>query len=234
MSLLEISGVRAGYGLINILWDVSLSIAAGKLTAIVGPNGAGKTTLLKAIMGQIAVTRGGIDLDHKKIAGTPPWKMVGKGVALVPEGRLMFVDMSVDENLMLGAFDPSLRARAGIIQKRIYDLFPQLWARRNQFAGSLSGGEAQMLAIGRALMAEPHVLLVDEPSVGLAPIMLKQIFAVLEQLKQQALTIVLVEQNTQRAVAIADHVLLMRGGRIVMSGAARDISLDELHAEYLK
>jgi branched-chain amino acid transport system ATP-binding protein len=215
MSLLEISGVRAGYGLINILWDVSLSIAAGKLTAIVGPNGAGKTTLLKAIMGQIAVTRGGIDLDHKKIAGTPPWKMVGKGVALVPEGRLMFVDMSVDENLMLGAFDPSLRARAGINQKRIYDLFPQLWARRNQFAGSLSGGEAQMLAIGRALMAE-------------------QIFAVLEQLKQQALTIVLVEQNTQRAVAIADHVLLMRGGRIVMSGAARDISLDELHAEYLK
>jgi branched-chain amino acid transport system ATP-binding protein len=232
--MLEIAGIRAGYGPINILWDVTLTFPAGKLTAIVGPNGAGKSTLMKAIIGQIAISRGQIRLDDHRLDGVPVWEMAGRGLVLVPEGRMMFVDMSVDENILLGAFDRSLRARAMTNRARVYELFPRLWERRDQLAGSLSGGEAQMLAIARAMMAEPLVLLVDEPSVGLAPIMLKQIFQVLERLKEQAMTIVLVEQNTHRAVALADHVFLMRGGRIVLSRPSRDVSLEELHEAYLK
>lgn len=232
--MIEVEGLRAGYGLINVLWDVSLSVPSGKTTVIVGPNGAGKTTLLKAIMGRIPISKGSVAIVGRRMVGTQVWRMAEKGVVLVPEGRLIFADMSVEENLLLGAFNPRARRRAAENLDRVHGLLPRLRERRFELAGSLSGGEAQMLAIGRALMAAPEVILIDEPSIGLAPIMVKQIFGVLDRLKETKLTVLVVEQNTKRAVSIADQVVLMRGGRIVLSAPSGSVSLDALHAEYLK
>jgi branched-chain amino acid transport system ATP-binding protein len=230
--MLEVRGVRAGYGPINVLWDVDLRFAAGKVTTIIGPNGAGKTTLLRAIMGQVAVMQGEIALDGARVDGIDTWRMTQGGIALIPEGRMVFRDMSVAENLLLGAY-PS-RALRDIDRRvdRAYAMFPRLAERRTQMAGSLSGGEAQMLALARGLMSEPKLLLIDEPSLGLAPIVAQEIFALLARLKAEGRTIVLVEQNTQRAVAIADQVYLMQGGRVVLEQAAADVDIAALHDRY--
>ena len=230
--MLEIRGLRAGYGALNVLWDVDLAFAPGRLTTIIGPNGAGKTTLLRAIMGQIPVTRGEIELDGRALVGTPTWRMGESGIVMIPEGRMVFRDMSVEENLLLGAY--AVRRRVGIA-KRIgdaYAMFPRLAERRMQLAGSLSGGEAQMLAMARGLMSEPKLLLIDEPSLGLAPVVVREIFALLARLKAEGRTIVLVEQNTHRAVAIADQVYLLQSGRVVLSQPAADVDLDRLHQLY--
>jgi branched-chain amino acid transport system ATP-binding protein len=230
--MLEVRAVRAGYGPINVLWDVDLRFETGKLTTIIGQNGAGKTTLLRAIMGQIPVTQGEIALDGNRLDGTETWRMPDLGIALIPEGRMIFRDMSVAENLLLGAY--ALRAQSGI-ERRVadaYAMFPRLSERRTQPAGSLSGGEAQMLAMARGLMSDPKTLLIDEPSLGLAPIVVQEIFATLARLKTAGRTIILVEQNTQRAVRIADQVYLMQGGRVVLSQAAADVDLDTLHDRY--
>ena len=230
--MLEIRGLCAGYGALNVLWDVDLAFAPGRLTTIIGPNGAGKTTLLRAIMGQIPVTRGEIALDGRALVGTPTWRMGESGIVMIPEGRMVFRDMSVEENLLLGAY--AVRRRAGIA-KRIgdaYAMFPRLAERRMQLAGSLSGGEAQMLAMARGLMSEPKLLLIDEPSLGLAPVVVREIFALLARLKAEGRTIVLVEQNTHRAVAIADQVYLLQSGRVVLSQPAADVDLDRLHQLY--
>ena len=230
--MLEVRGVRAGYGAINVLWDVDLRFEANKLTTIIGPNGAGKTTLLRAIMGQIPVTQGQIALDGRRLDGADTWRMPDLGIALIPEGRMIFRDMSVAENLLLGAYP--VRAQADIARRidHAYATFPRLAERRTQLAGSLSGGEAQMLAMARGLMADPKLLLIDEPSLGLAPIVVQEIFALLARLKAEGRTIVLVEQNTQRAVQIADQVYLMQGGRVVLAQAAADVDLDALHDRY--
>jgi branched-chain amino acid transport system ATP-binding protein len=230
--MLEVSAVRAGYGSINVLWDVDLRFEANKLTTIIGPNGAGKTTLLRAIMGQISVTQGEIALDGRRLDGIDTWRMSELGVALIPEGRMIFRDMSVAENLLLGAYP--VRAQSDVSRRidQAYATFPRLAERRTQPAGSLSGGEAQMLAMARGLMADPKVLLIDEPSLGLAPIIVQEIFALLARLKSEGRTIVLVEQNTQRAVQIADHVYLMQGGRVVLEQAAAEVDLDALHDRY--
>ena len=230
--MLEIRGLCAGYGALNVLWDVDLAFAPGRLTTIIGPNGAGKTTLLRAIMGQIPVTRGEIALDGRALVGTPTWRMGESGIVMIPEGRMVFRDMSVEENLLLGAY--AVRRRVGIA-KRIgdaYAMFPRLAERRMQLAGSLSGGEAQMLAMARGLMSEPKLLLIDEPSLGLAPVVVREIFALLARLKAEGRTIVLVEQNTHRAVAIADQVYLLQSGRVVLSQPAADVDLDRLHQLY--
>jgi len=230
--MLEVRAVRAGYGPINVLWDVDLRFETGKLTTIIGPNGAGKTTLLRAIMGQVPVTQGEIALDGTRLDGTDTWRMPDHGIALIPEGRMIFRDMSVAENLLLGAYPA--RAQAGIARRvnRAYTMFPRLAERRAQLAGSLSGGEAQMLAMARGLMADPKLLLVDEPSLGLAPIVVQEIFELLGRLKSEGRTIVLVEQNTQRAVQAADQVYLMQGGRVVLAQAATDVDLAALHDRY--
>ena len=230
--MLEVRSVRAGYGPINVLWDVDLRFETGRLTTIIGPNGAGKTTLLRAIMGQVPVTQGEIALDGTRLDGTDTWRMSEHGIALIPEGRMVFRDMSVAENLLLGAYPA--RAQAGIAQRvdRAYTMFPRLAERRAQLAGSLSGGEAQMLAMARGLMADPKLLLIDEPSLGLAPIVVQEIFELLARLKSDGRTIVLVEQNTQRAVQAADQVYLMQGGRVVLSQAASDVDLAALHDRY--
>jgi branched-chain amino acid transport system ATP-binding protein len=230
--MLEARAIRAGYGAINVLWDVDVQFAQGKLTTIIGPNGAGKTTLLRAIMGQIPVTQGEIALDGERLDGNDPWRMAGYGIALIPEGRLIFRDMSVSENLLLGAYPVRARGDSSGRLDRAYAMFPRLFERRTQLAGSLSGGEAQMLAMARGLMSDPKLLLIDEPSLGLAPIVVREIFALLSRLKAEGRTIVLVEQNTRRAVQISDQVYLMQGGRVVLSQAAAEVDLDALHARY--
>ncbi|HJV53133.1 MAG TPA: ABC transporter ATP-binding protein [Noviherbaspirillum sp.] len=230
--MLKIGNLRAGYGAINVLWDVSLDFAEGKLTTIVGPNGAGKSTLLKAIMGLVPPTQGEITLRGQSLAQQRTWDMAEQGVVLVPEGRLVFRDMSVEENLTMGAFAQSKRAALARNIERAYALFPKLKERRKQMAGSLSGGEAQMVAMARGLMAEPRILLIDEPSLGLAPVIVQEIFQILAQLKQEGVTIVLVEQNTHMALGVADRVYMMRSGRVVLDKPASEIDIAKLHDLY--
>jgi branched-chain amino acid transport system ATP-binding protein len=230
--MLEITNVRAGYGAINVLWDLSLNAEAGKLTTIIGPNGAGKTTLLRAVMGLIKPSQGAITLNGKPLDGMATWKMADVSMAMIPEGRMVFRDMTVEENLMLGAFAPQHRAAASRNLDKSYQMFPRLRERRKQLAGSLSGGEAQMLAMARGLMSDPKVLIIDEPSLGLAPVMVNELFEILARLKQDKRTIILVEQNTQRAVGVADHVYLMQSGKVVLSQPAAEVSLEHLHNLY--
>ncbi|SFU84244.1 ABC transporter ATP-binding protein [Pseudoduganella namucuonensis] len=230
--MLEVEGLRAGYGAINVLWDVSLAAQPGRLTAIIGPNGAGKTTLLRAIMGLIPATSGQVRLHGAPLGGTPTWDMAAAGVAMIPEGRMIFRDMSVEENLIVGAFPAAHRAHARERLEASYAMFPRLRERRRQLAGALSGGEAQMLALARGLMSDPRLLIVDEPSLGLAPVMVTELFDILARLKREGRTIVLVEQNTERAVAIADHVYLMQTGKVVLSQPADQVSLPDLHRLY--
>jgi branched-chain amino acid transport system ATP-binding protein len=230
--MLILEQVRAGYGAINVLWDVSLAVAAGSLTTIIGPNGAGKTTLLRAIMGLLPVSHGAITLNGKPLAGMPTWGMAGLSVAMVPEGRMTFRDMSVEENLIMGGFPKAHRAHVARRLEEAYAMFPRLRERRRQLAGSLSGGEAQMLAMARGLMSDPKLLIVDEPSLGLAPLVVNEVFEILARLKDGSRTIILVEQNTQRAVAVADHVYLMQSGKVVLSQAAAAVNLEHLHGLY--
>ena len=230
--MLEVAQLRAGYGAINVLWDVSLDFPLGELTAIIGPNGAGKSTLLKAIMGLVPTTQGSVSLDGFPLTGRATWDMASLGLALIPEGRMVFRDMTVEENLAMGAFPKPHRAALGRNLERVFGLFPKLKERRRQFAGSLSGGEAQMLALGRGLMSEPRVLLIDEPSLGLAPVVVREIFEILRGLKEQGVSIVLVEQNTHMALKLADGVYLMRAGRVILAERAAALDLDRLHDLY--
>ncbi|MEP7156223.1 MAG: ABC transporter ATP-binding protein [Betaproteobacteria bacterium] len=232
MNALDIRNIRAGYGAINILWDLSLAIEAGRVTTIIGPNGAGKTTLLRAIMGMVPLAQGEIEFEQQPLKNIPGWELVERGLVMIPEGRLVFRDMSVEENLLMGAFPKARRAAAAHNLERGYAMFPKLRERRRQLAGSLSGGEAQMLAMARGLMSEPRVLLIDEPSLGLAPVIVHEIFAIIAALRAEGRTIVLVEQNTSLAVKAADHVYLMQGGKVVWSQPAADVQLDKLHDLY--
>ena len=230
--MIEVNDLRSGYGPINILWDLSLTIEEGKLTCIIGPNGAGKTTLLRAIMGLVPASQGTITLRGKDLAETKTWDMARQGAVMIPEGRLIFRDMSVEENLIMGAFPTEQRKKTKVNLERVYNLFPRLLERRTQIAGSLSGGESQMLAMGRGLMAEPKIILLDEPSLGLAPVIVQEIFAILAKLKEEGRTIVLVEQNTNMALGVADHVYLMQAGKILLSQEASKVNIDQLHNLY--
>ena len=230
--MLEVDKLRAGYGAINVLWDVSLSVAKGQLTTIIGPNGAGKTTLLRAIMGLVPSSAGSIRLDGKVLNGTPTWKMSDASVTMIPEGRMTFRDMSVEENLIMGAFPKAHRAHMRARLEESYAMFPRLRERRRQLAGSLSGGEAQMLAMARGLMSDPSLLIIDEPSLGLAPLVVGELFEILARLNDGQRTIVLVEQNTARAVKVADHVSLMQSGKVALSQKASEVDLEHLHELY--
>jgi branched-chain amino acid transport system ATP-binding protein len=229
---LDVVSLRAGYGAINVLWDVSLTAETGKTTVIVGPNGAGKTTLLRAIMGLVPVAAGDIRVNGQSRKGAKTWDTVADGVVMIPEGRMIFPDMSVEDNLMMGAFPRACRAGWKRNKAMVFDFFPRLAERRDQIAGTLSGGEAQMLAIGRGLMEQPRVCLIDEPSLGLAPVVVDEIFRILGQLRADGMTIVLVEQNTSRALKIADHVHLMQSGKVVLSERGDAVDLNRLHALY--
>ncbi|TDT90367.1 amino acid/amide ABC transporter ATP-binding protein 2 (HAAT family) [Azorhizobium sp. AG788] len=228
--MLETRNLSAGYGAITVLWDVNLKFRAGALTSIVGPNGAGKTTLLRALTGLVPHT-GEILLDGAPLKGKT-WDLAAQGLVMVPEGRLVFRDMTVEENLCLGAYPARCRGDLSANLERMYSFFPRLKERRAQLAGSLSGGEAQMVAMGRGLMAKPRILLIDEPSLGLAPVIVNEVFEIIRRLKEEGTTIVLIEQNTRIALSVADDVHLIRSGKVVMSEPAASIDLDRLHDLY--
>lgn len=229
---LEMDGLRAGYGAINVLWDVGIKAEPGQTTTIVGPNGAGKTTLLKAVMGLLPVTKGEVRLGDDTITNARTWELVERGLVMIPEGRMVFPDMTVRDNLLMGAFPKHARQRSAEALDRVNEMFPRLAERRKQAAGTLSGGEAQMLAMARGLMEQPEVLLIDEPSLGLAPVIVDEIFNTLANLGKQGMTIVLVEQNTRHALAVADYAYVMRSGKVILSQSASEVDMDHLHDLY--
>ena len=233
--MLTIKNLTAHYGAAQALFGIDMEVAAGQTVALVGANGAGKSTLLKCVMGLVKPTGGEILLDGKTVTGSSPARMVRHGLALSPEGREVFAQLSVLENLQLGAIPLSLaKAEETRRMEEIFTRFPKLKERRQQLAGTLSGGEQQMLAMGRALMAAPRLLLLDEPSLGLAPLITDEIFSIIHQLARAGTTIFIVEQNAARALSASDTAYLLAGGRIVEQGKSRDLLLDpSLRAAFL-
>jgi branched-chain amino acid transport system ATP-binding protein len=229
--VLEVSDLRVGYGKIQVVWGVSLRIAQGETVAVVGANGAGKTTLLRTIAGLLRPSAGRIVFRGREIAGTPPHQVARQGVALVPEGRELFPHMSVYENLLLGARLCPSRSRALENLEWVYELFPILAERRRQAASTLSGGEQQMLAIARALMASPSLLLLDEPSTGLSPLIVGSIFEVIARLGERGGTILLVEQNVHLALAAVQRAYVLERGRVTLEGPGRELMANPLIRE---
>jgi branched-chain amino acid transport system ATP-binding protein len=218
--MLQLTAVTAGYGQFTALWDVSLRVDAGEAVAVVGPNGAGKTTLMRVISGLISPKSGEIAFAGQAIGGRPAYDVVARGIAHVPEGRRIFPGLSVADNLRMGAFLPAARRRFADSLARVYALFPVLAERQKQRAGSLSGGEQQMLAIGRALMSGPKLILLDEPSMGLAPVMVLRLFDLIRRVRQEGYTILVVEQNVRQVLRLVDRAYLLEVGRIKMEGRA--------------
>ncbi len=225
--MLELSGLRAAYGPIEALRGVDLEVRAGELVCLLGANGAGKSSTLRAISGLVRPTAGRIVFDGRPIAGLPPAEILEAGIAHCPEGRRVFPYLTVEDNLIMGAY--VRRDRAGIAAdlERVCAHFPILGERRRQAAGTLSGGEQQMLAIGRALMARPRLILFDEPSLGLAPTVVETTFAIIADIRRQGTTVLMVEQNAYLALSMADRGYVMETGRIVLTGAARDLLADD-------
>ncbi|UYN96190.1 MAG: ABC transporter ATP-binding protein [Enhydrobacter sp.] len=221
--MLEVRALAAGYGSLRVLRNVDLAVGRQEWVAVLGPVGAGKTTLLGAIAGIVATMEGEVALDGADVRGMPAEGRVHGGLALVPEGRRLFAGMSVRENLLAGAHtvrDPARRQRS---MARIFDLFPELAARAGQIAGTLSGGEQQMCAIGRAMMSEPRILLIDEVSLGLAPLVVERLFAALSEVRRAGTALMIVEQNVDLALAHADRAYVLRDGRVALAGAAREL-----------
>ncbi|THF57800.1 ABC transporter ATP-binding protein [Mesorhizobium composti] len=232
--LLEVSDLEVAYGDVRALWGVSIHVEAGSVVAIVGANGAGKTTLLRAISGLLPVRRGTIALGGASLAGPAPEAIARMGIAHVPEGRGLFRQMTVLENLELGAFQPKARANMRQALDKAYALFPRLKERAGQKAGSLSGGEQQMLAIARATMSDPKLLILDEPSIGLSPLVVQQMFSLIETLHRQGVTILLVEQNIHQALKIADYAFVLKTGEIAMQGTGAELIADpEIQKAYM-
>jgi branched-chain amino acid transport system ATP-binding protein len=232
--LLSVEGLEAGYGEVQVLWGLSLQARRGKLTAIVGANGAGKTTTLRAVAGTLTPWGGRVMLDGEDVTRVPSHVKAARGLALVPEGRQLFSMMSVAENLELGAFSPrSSRSYAERLDQ-VYALFPRLAERARQRAGTLSGGEQQMVAIARGLMSDPQILIIDELSLGLAPVVVYQLLATLKELKQNGLTILLVEQNVHLALAVSDYAYVVAEGRIFTEGLPAELTANpEIRRAYL-
>ncbi len=225
--LLEVKGIDVFYGDGQALWDVSITVEEGAIVALVGANGAGKTTLLKTISGLIHARKGEILLSGKSLSNLKPQKIVDRGIIHVPEGRRLFSNLTVLENLKLGAYVPRARPFFAESLERVFSLFPALKPRKGQKAGSLSGGEQQMLAIGRGIMAQPKLLMLDEPSLGLSPILVKTIFELISALNEQKATILLVEQNIVQALKIAHQAYVLKTGKIVMSGRGDELLANE-------
>jgi len=226
MSALSVSGLRVAYGAVAVLHGVSLEVRPGEIVCVIGGNGAGKTTLLKTIAGVLRPAAGRVVADGADIGGRPSWWVARHGIALVPEGRGVFADQSVHDNLMLGALARSSGREAAAVSADLESalaLFPALAEKLELPAGALSGGQQQMLAVARGLMARPSVLLLDEPSLGLAPILVREIFTAIERLRTQGVTVLLVEQMAAQALALADRAYVLERGRITLEGLARDV-----------
>jgi branched-chain amino acid transport system ATP-binding protein len=227
MSLLTVEGLRVGYGKVEVLHGIGLRVAAGEIVALLGSNGAGKTTTLRALSGLEPVRAGHIMLSDQNIAGLPAHQIAALGLAHVPERRRLFAPLSVEENLKLGGY--LIRGQQAELKRRIeamYVLFPRLLERRQQLAGTLSGGEQQMVAIARALILEPRLLVLDEPSMGLAPLVVRSIFTIVQRLRDQGMGILLVEQNARQTLKIADRAYVLESGSILLEGPAEDLARD--------
>jgi branched-chain amino acid transport system ATP-binding protein len=234
MSILQINNLESGYGEVQILWNLSLALQPGKLTSLVGSNGSGKTTLLRAVTGLIKPWKGSVTFDGKDVTKISPHEKAEMGLVLVPEARQLFTDMSVLENLEMGATPKAARAEFAQTLEWVYTLLPRLKERQNQLTGTLSGGEQQMVAIARGLMAKPKVLMFDELSLGLSPLLVINLFEVLLKLKSQGLTMLLVEQNVQMALAVSDYAYVLSNGRVDIEGESRKVmGMESVRKAYL-
>jgi len=225
--MLTLRNVQTYYGDLQALYGVSLSVKEGEIVSVIGNNGAGKTTTLMTISGVLRPRKGEIHFDGRGIAGLKPAQIVDAGLGHVPEGRQLFPTMTVEENLLMGACSRRARGRRGETMGRVYDLFPRLQERRRQLAGTLSGGEQQMVAIGRGLMAGPKVMMLDEPSLGLAPIMVAEMFRVIRDINRTGVTVLLVEQNTEHALALAHRGFVLESGRVALMGTGQELLANE-------
>ncbi len=233
-TMLSLSGVSAGYDGFQALFDVSLQVNAGESIAVIGPNGAGKTTLLRVISKLIEPTAGELVMEGRRYNDLPAHEVISLGIAQVPEGRRLFPRLTVEDNLKMGAFLPAARGRFAERLEFVYSLFPRMKERRLQFAGTMSGGEQQMCAIGRALMSGPKLLLLDEPSAGLAPVIVQSIFDIVRRMSAEGYTVLIVEQNIQQVLKVVDRAYLLETGRIRSSGAASELlASEEIRKAYL-
>ena len=224
MMTLQTSALHVGYGEIRVLHGVSLTAKSAAITAIIGANGAGKTTLMRALAGLIPTTEGTFSADGADITGLPTHDRVGRGIVLVPEGRMVFPDLSISDNLYLGAVNKRAIGKRDETLSTVYEMFPRLAERRDQSAGTLSGGEQQMLALGRGLMAQPQVLLLDEPTLGLAPAIAKQIFRIVPELRRLGITIVIAEQDLHRTLSVADYAYVLENGTVAAEGEGVELA----------
>jgi branched-chain amino acid transport system ATP-binding protein len=233
-AMLELRAVDAGYATFQALFGVSLEVQAGEAVGVIGPNGAGKTTLMRVISGLIRPRSGSITMEGADILATAPHRIVGLGIAHVPENRRLFPRLTVEDNLKMGAFMPAARAKFADRLAFVFELFPRLKERRHQMAGTMSGGEQQMCAIGRALMSEPRLLLLDEPSAGLAPVVVQQVFELVKRIRAGGLTVLIVEQNVQQVLKVVDRAYLLEAGTIRASGTSAEmLASDTIKQAYL-
>lgn len=234
-ALLELENIEAGYGVFRVLHDVSFKVYEGEAVALVGPNGAGKTTALKTVMGLTSLFKGNVMFSGSRINNVPSYERVKQGIVLVPEGRGIFAPLTVLENLYIGAYNEEARRRLNDSLEMVFSIFPKLKERKNQIAGTLSGGESQMLAIGRALMSRPRILLLDEPSLGLAPKIVSELFETFKKLNEEwKTTLLLVEQHVKNSLEISHRAYVMESGRIVLEGESSEVLKDErLRKAYL-
>ena len=223
---LELSGIQAGYGDFQALFGVGLRVEPGEAVGVVGPNGAGKTTLLRVISGLIRPRAGTLRYGDRDLTQVPPHELPGLGIAHVPENRRLFPHLTVEENLKVGAFTRAARAHFNARRDHVYELFPKMQQRRHQLAGTMSGGEQQMCAIGRALMSGPRILLLDEPSAGLAPIVVQQVFELVRRIRQEGLTVLIVEQNVAQVLRVVDRAYVLETGRVAAEGRSADLAAD--------
>ena len=232
--MLELKGIDAGYGAFQALFGISMQVNAGEAVAVIGANGAGKTTLMRVISGMLPASSGTMTMEGADLRTTPPHKVVELGIAHVPESRRLFPRLSVEDNLRLGAFIPSARAHFAERLDYVYGLFPRLKERRSQLAGTMSGGEQQMCAIARALMSKPKLILLDEPSMGLAPVIVQQVFELVRRIRAEGYTVLIVEQNVSQVLKVADRAYLLEVGRIVQSGSAAELAAsDDIRKAYM-
>jgi branched-chain amino acid transport system ATP-binding protein len=232
--MLELRSVDAGYGSFQALFGVSLQVKAGEAVGVIGPNGAGKTTLMRVISGLIRASSGSIVMEGTDVLATPPHRIVSLGIAHVPENRRLFPRLSVEDNLKMGAYMPGARAKFAERLDFVFDLFPRMKERRHQMAGTMSGGEQQMCAIGRALMSNPKLLLLDEPSAGLAPVVVQQVFELVKRIRASGLTVLIVEQNVQQVLRIVDRAYLLEAGSTRVSGTSAEVmGTDTIKQAYL-
>ena len=224
--MLKVSGIDVYYGDLQVLWDVSFEVRNKEILVLVGANGAGKSTTLKTISGLLKPLKGSIEFDGVRLDQLSPDKVIGQGVVHVPEARRLFREMSVEENLIMGSLAPEAKKRRSRTIDWVYELFPRMKERRKQAAGTLSGGEQQMCAIGRGLMALPKVLMFDEPSLGLSPILVQEVFEIAKRINREGVTVMLVEQNVRQTLAMCDRAYVLENGRIVLQGTGKELSND--------